>query len=90
MLLNQAIATQQELYTSIQTQIDDLLEKQRQIQIYLQSLGTVESQMVSAVTLLNEAIASILEICPDELENYKTTVASLFDRTIRLLPSPSP
>jgi len=88
MLLNQVISTQQALYFTIQNEIDDLLENQRQIQIYLQSLGTVESQMVSAASLLREAIAAIQNICPDELDNYKTTVASLFDGVIRLLPSP--
>lgn len=89
MLLNQVIVAQQELYASIQNQIDTLLEKQRQIQVYLQQLGTVESQMLSAVSLLSEAITSIKEVCPDELQNYKETVTSLFNDTglLGLLPS---
>ena len=89
MLLTQAIEKQQELYVSIQNEIEALLEKQRQIQVYLQQLGTVESQMVSAVALLTEAIASIKEVCPDEIENYKATVTNLFNE-VKLLPSPSP
>ncbi|MBD2667271.1 hypothetical protein [Richelia sinica] len=78
MLLNQVIASQQELYSDIQIQIEQLQEKQRHIQAYLQQLGSVESQMVSAAQMVQEAIASIREICPDELINYQATINALF------------
>ena len=57
MLLNQVIASQQEIYAGIQNQIEQLQEKQRHIQAYLQQLGSVESQMVSAAQMVQEAIA---------------------------------
>ena len=57
MFLNQVIASQQEIYAGIQNQIEQLQEKQRHIQAYLQQLGSVESQMVSAAQMVQEAIA---------------------------------
>ncbi len=51
MLLNDARATQQSLYAEIQAQIDARQEKQREIQAYLQRLGSVESKMESAAAL---------------------------------------
>lgn len=78
MLLNTLINQQQSLYTDIQVQIDSLQEKQREIQAFLQKLGSVESQMLSAAQMVQEAIASIREVCPDELENYQNTINSLF------------
>ena len=92
MLLNQVIASQQEIYAGIQNQIEQLQEKQRHIQAYLQQLGSVESQMVSAAQMVQEAIASIREICPDELINYQNTINSLFGAVpiAKLEPSPEP
>jgi|688.fasta_scaffold185651_3 hypothetical protein len=86
MLLNQVIASQQSAYADIQSQIELLQEKQRHIQAYLQQLGSVESQMVQ------EAIASIREICPDELVNYQNTINDLFGAVpiAKLEPSPEP
>lgn len=52
--------------------------KQREIQAYLQQLGSIESQMVSAAQMIQEAVASIREVCPDELENYQATINALF------------
>lgn len=78
MLLNQAIATQQNLYAEIQLQIEALQEKQREINAYLQRLGGVESQMESAAQLVQEAIASIHEVCPDELGAYRDLILGLF------------
>lgn len=85
MLLNQAIANQQNLYADIQVQIDELLEKQRQIQAHLQRLGSVESQMESAAALVQEAIASINEVCPDELQQYRELITSMFTNPVGLL-----
>ena len=92
MFLNQVIASQQEIYAGIQNQIEQLQEKQRHIQAYLQQLGSVESQMVSAAQMVQEAIASIREICPDELINYQNTINSLFGAVpiAKLEPSPEP
>jgi len=92
MLLNQVIASQQSAYADIQSQIELLQEKQRHIQAYLQQLGSVESQMVSAAQMVQEAIASIREICPDELVNYQSTINDLFGAVpiAKLEPSPSP
>lgn len=78
MLLNTLINQQQSLYTDIQVQIDSLQERQREIQAFLQKLGSVESQMLSAAQMVQEAIASIREVCPDELENYQATINGLF------------
>jgi hypothetical protein len=92
MLLNQVIASQQSAYADIQSQIELLQEKQRHIQAYLQQLGSVESQMVSAAQMVQEAIASIREICPDELVNYQNTINDLFGAVpiAKLEPSPEP
>ena len=92
MLLNQVIASQQSAYADIQSQIELLQEKQRHIQAYLQQLGSVESQMVSAAQMVQEAIASIREICPDELINYQNTINDLFGAVpiAKLEPSPEP
>jgi hypothetical protein len=92
MLLNQVIASQQSAYADIQSQIELLQEKQRHIQAYLQQLGSVESQMVSAAQMVQEAIASIREICPDELVNYQNTINGLFGAVpvAKLEPSPEP
>lgn len=78
MLLANLIQNQQSIYTDIQIQIDSLQEKQREIQAFLQKLGSVESQMLSAAQMVQEAIASIREVCPDELANYQDTITSLF------------
>ena len=92
MLLNQVIASQQSAYADIQSQIELLQETQRHIQAYLQQLGSVESQMVSAAQMVQEAIASIREICPDELVNYQSTINDLFGAVpiAKLEPSPEP
>ena len=78
MLLNQAIATQQSLYSEIQSQIDALQEKQREIQAYLQRLGSVESKMESAALLLQEAVSEIQNTCPEELQQYQDLITGLF------------
>ncbi|NMG10821.1 hypothetical protein [Brasilonema sp. UFV-L1] len=78
MLLSQAIETQTNIYNDIQAQINELQEQQRQIQVYLQRLGSVESKMESAAALLEEAIAEIGEVCPEELAGYKEVITSLF------------
>lgn len=78
MLLNQIISSQHALYAEIQNQIETLQEQQRQIQAYLQRLGSVESKMESAAQLVAEAIAEINAVCPDELANYQQTITSLF------------
>jgi len=87
MLLSTLIAAQQETYASIQAQIEALQEKQREIQSFLQQLGSVESKMVSAAQLIQEAIASINEVCPDELSNYQQLITGLFNTPIASLPS---
>jgi hypothetical protein len=90
MLLSSLIQNQQSIYTDIQIQIDSLQEKQREIQAFLQKLGSVESQMLSATQMVQEAIASIREVCPDELANYRETIDSLFgDAPIASLNSSS-
>jgi hypothetical protein len=78
MLLNQAIAHQQELYAQVQAQIELLQEKQREIQANLQKLGSVESKMESAVHVLQEAVAEIIEHCPGEMQQYQELVNGLF------------
>ena len=86
MLLSQIITNQQNRYATIQNQIDDLQAQQRQIQGYLQQLGSVESKMEAAAALLQEAIAEVSQICPDELESYQATIDSLFNVAIAALP----
>ncbi|MBW4636473.1 MAG: hypothetical protein KME30_32745 [Iphinoe sp. HA4291-MV1] len=78
MLLNNAIAAQQSLYSQLQIQIDELQAKQREIQAYMQQLGSVESSMESAAQMLQQAIAEIRSVCPDELGAYQTIITSLF------------
>ncbi|MGH8001263.1 MAG: hypothetical protein ACREPR_18020 [Brasilonema sp.] len=78
MLLSQAIESQQSLYAQLQVQIEALQEQQRLIQAQLQRLGSVESKMESAAALLEEAIAEIGEVCPEELPGYKEVITSLF------------
>jgi hypothetical protein len=87
MLLSTLIAAQQETYAAIEIQIQILQEKQREIQAFMQQLGSVESKMVSAAQLVQEAIASINEVCPDELNNYKQLITGLFNAPIASLPS---
>jgi hypothetical protein len=86
MLLTQLIDQQQSTYAQIQVQIEALQEQQRQIQAYLQRLGSVESQMVSAAQVIQEAIASINEVCPDELASYKELISGLFNKPLAALP----
>ena len=90
MLLSNLIASHQETYADIQAKIDELQEQQRKIQAYLQQLGSVESQMVSAVQMLQEAIFSINEVCPDQLAEYQQTVAGLFSSPVAMLESSQP
>ena len=78
MLLNQAIACQQELYAQVQAQIEILQEKQREIQANLQKLGSVESKMESAVHVLLEAVAEIIEHCTGEMQQYQELVNGVF------------
>jgi len=78
MLLNQAINAQQNTYAQIQVQIEALQEQQRQIQAYLQRLGSIESKMESAAQLMQEAIADIRETCPDELPVYQELITGFF------------
>jgi len=90
MLLNQVIASQQSAYADIQSQIELLQEQQRKIQAYLQQLGAVESQMVSAAQMVQEAIHSINEVCPDQLAEYQKTIAGLFSSPVAMLESSQP
>ena len=90
MLLSNLIASHQETYADIQAKIEDLQEQQRKIQAYLQQLGSVESQMVSSVQMLQEAIHSINEVCPDQLAEYQQTVAGLFSSPVAMLESSQP
>jgi hypothetical protein len=90
MLLSNLIASHQESYADIQAKIEDLQEQQRKIQAYLQQLGSVESQMVSAVQMLQEAISSINEVCPNELAEYQQTVVGLFSSPVAMLESSQP
>lgn len=53
-------------------------EQQRQLQAQLQRIGSVESKMESAVKQLQEAIADIKEVCPEELDVFENTVSELF------------
>ncbi len=86
MLLTQLIDQQQQSYSNIQIQIEALQEQQRQIQAHLQRLGSVESQMVSAVQVMSEAIASINEVCPGEMTSYKDLIYGLFNTPLAALP----
>lgn len=90
MLLSNLIASHQESYADIQAKIEDLQEQQRKIQAHLQQLGSVESQMVSAVQMLQEAISSINEVCPNELAEYQQTVVGLFSSPVAMLESSQP
>lgn len=78
MLLADLIALQHSEYAQVQVEIDQLLERQRNIQTFLQRLGSVESKMESAAQLMQEAIAEIRNTCPDELNNYQVLVTSFF------------
>lgn len=90
MLLSKLISQYQETYADIQARIEDLQEQQRKIQAHLQQLGSVESQMVSAVQMLQEAIHSINEVCPDQLAEYQQTVVGLFSSPVAMLESSQP
>lgn len=90
MLLSKLISQYQETYADIQARIEDLQEQQRKIQAHLQQLGSVESQMVSAVQMLQEAISSINEVCPSELAEYQQTVVGLFSSPVAILESSQP
>ena len=79
MLLATLTANLQASYAAIQSQVESLQEQQRLIQAQLQRVGSVESKMESAAALVAEAIAEIREVCPDELNSYQQTIASLFD-----------
>lgn len=86
MLLAELTSSLQNHYAQIQEQIEALQEQQRLIQAQLQRVGSVESKMESAAVLIQEAIAEINEVCPEELENYQTTIDSLFTTTAAQLP----
>jgi hypothetical protein len=78
MLLATLTANLQASYADIQVQIEQLQEQQRLIQAQLQRVGSVESKMESAAALVAEAISEIREVCPDEIDNYRLTITSLF------------
>jgi hypothetical protein len=78
MLLATLTANLQNQYATIQVQIEALQEQQRLIQAQLQRVGSVESKMESAAALVAEAISEIREVCPDEIDNYRLTITSLF------------
>ncbi|WP_071192668.1 hypothetical protein [Trichormus sp. NMC-1] len=78
MLLTQVIASQQTAYAELQSQIEELQQQQREIQAYLQQLGSIESKMVSALQMVQEAVGEIREICPGELGNYQASIDALF------------
>jgi hypothetical protein len=84
MLLTQLIDQQHNLYAGIQAQIEVLQEEQRRIQAFIQQLGSVDSQMVAALQLLEDAIASIRLVCPDQLLEYKQSVTDLFGDRLSL------
>jgi hypothetical protein len=82
MLLATLTANLQNQYTQFQVQIEALQEHQRIIQSQLQRVGSVESKMESAALLLQEAIAEISDVCPEELTSYQETINSLFGSTV--------
>lgn len=86
MLLAELTANLQNQYAQIQEQIEALQEQQRLIQAQLQRVGSVESKMESAAVLMQEAIAEINEVCPEELDNYQATISSLFTQSVAQLP----
>ncbi|NEP10862.1 MAG: hypothetical protein F6K14_11740 [Symploca sp. SIO2C1] len=86
MLLAELTTSLQNQYAQIQEQIEQLQEQQRLIQAQLQRVGSVESKMESAAVLMQEAIAEINEVCPEELDNYQATIDSLFTPTSAQLP----
>lgn len=87
MLLNDLLARQQGQFDAIQEQIERLQEQQRQIQARVQRIGSCESKMESAAALLQQAIANVRDVCPEELDNYRAVVLSLFEgHTIAHLP----
>jgi hypothetical protein len=90
MLLATLTAQLQSTYATIQIQIEELQEQQRQIQAQLQRIGSVESEMESAIALVSQAIASIKEICPEELGSYQRSVTSLFEGGDFSLLPPAP
>ncbi|MEB3884027.1 hypothetical protein [Lyngbya sp. CCY1209] len=87
MLLNDLLARQQSQFDAIQGQIEQLQEQQRQIQAFMQRIGSCESKMESAAALMQQAIATVREVCPEELDAYRAVVLSLFEgHTIAHLP----
>jgi predicted esterase YcpF (UPF0227 family) len=87
MLLTQVIASQQTAYSELQNQIEELQQQQREIQAYLQQLGSIESKMISALQMVQEAVGEIREICPGELGNYQASIDALFgDAPKAILP----
>ncbi|NER45755.1 MAG: hypothetical protein F6J92_03520 [Symploca sp. SIO1A3] len=87
MLLAQLTESLQQQFNQLQVQIEQLQEQQRLIQAQLQRVGSVESKMESAAVLVQEAIAEINDVCPEELDNYQQTVNSLFTNVTAQLPS---
>ena len=81
MLLTTLTTNLQSSYADIQVQIEALQEQQRLIQAQLQRVGSVESKMESAASLIAEAIAEIREVCPEELVAYREVISGLFDGT---------
>ncbi|HEY9885516.1 MAG TPA: hypothetical protein V6C98_18070 [Thermosynechococcaceae cyanobacterium] len=85
MLLSTLTASLQSDYANLQAQIEAMQEQQRQIVDKLQQVGAVSSKMQTAVLALQEAIASVNEVCPEELGNYKETITSLFQTPVAIL-----
>lgn len=85
MLLSTLTASLQSDYANLQSQIEAMQESQRQIVDKLQQVGAVESKMQTAVLALQEAIASINEVCPEELGAYQETINSLFQAPVAIL-----
>ncbi|NEP10639.1 MAG: hypothetical protein F6K14_10575 [Symploca sp. SIO2C1] len=87
MLLVELTNRLQNQYNQVQIQIEELQEQQRFLQAQLQRVGSVESKMESAAALVQEAIAEIRDVCPEELLDYQATINGLFgDEAIAYLP----
>jgi len=86
MLLTQLIESHKSRHQELQNQIDSLLNEQRQIQISLDQLTSIENKMINAAALIEETIGIINSVCPNELSGYEETITSIFNVAIATLP----
>lgn len=87
MLLSNRINQIQVIVDDYQSQIEELNRKIRELQAHAQQVQSVESAMESAAQQVQNALAMLRQICPDEEAGFKAVMDECFaGRAIAELP----